>query len=110
MIQDTLGKIEEKIQKASAMKEENREQLLSLVDTLKTEVGELSKTEEEDAETITGFTRVSTHEATREKQDPDLLKLSLEGLSSSVKKFEVTHPKLTDVVNSICNMLSNMGI
>jgi hypothetical protein len=52
----------------------------------------------------------STHEATRKQKNPNLLKLSIDGLSVSVKEFEVSHPKLVEQVNNIANMLANMGI
>jgi hypothetical protein len=48
-------------------------------------------------------------EAMREK-NPQLLKLSLKGLSTSVKGFEGSYPKLVGIVNSICLTLSNIGI
>jgi len=34
----------------------------------------------------------------------------LQGLSTSAKGFESSHPKLVGIVNSICNTLSNIGI
>ncbi len=77
---------------------------------MKLEITRLSETQIDHAESITGFTHLSTHEATREDKDPDLLHLSLQGLSSSVKGFESSHPKLVEIVNSICVMLSNIGI
>ena len=77
MIEDTIGKIEARIQGAEAIKEERRRELLQLLGTLKSEVAELSKTHEEQAQSIAGFTEVSTHEATRAEQNPELLKLSL---------------------------------
>ena len=108
MINETIGKIEQKIQRVKS--EKNRDDLLHLVSTLKTEVTELSKTKTEQAESIARFTEMSTHEATRKDRDHHLLNLSLEGLSSSVKGFENSHPKLVEIVNSICVMLSNLGI
>ena len=80
---------------------EQRTELLGLLSTLKTEIGELSKTHSEQAQSITAFTEVSTHEATRQERDPQLLRLSLEGLSASVQGFETSHPKLVEIVN--CN-------
>ncbi len=109
MIKDTLVKIEKKLQDAT-IKPESKKELLKLVAELKTEVTELAKTKQEQSESITGFTHISTHEATRQRKDPQLLKLSLEGLSSSVKEFEASHPKLVDTVNRISMILSNMGI
>jgi hypothetical protein len=110
MIEDTIGKIETRIQGADTIKEERRRELLQLLGTLKTEVAELSKTHEEQAQSIAGFTELSTHEATRVEQDPKLLKLSLQGLGSSVQGFEESHPRLVQIVNAISSTLSNLGI
>lgn len=110
MIEDTIGKIEARIQGADSVKEERRRELLQLLGTLKSEVAELSKTHEEQAQSIAGFTEVSAHEATRAEQNPELLKLSLEGMSSSVRGFEESHPRLVQIVNTISSTLSNLGI
>jgi hypothetical protein len=110
MIEDTIGKIEARIQSAEAVKDERRQELLQLLGTLKSEVAELSKTHEEQAQSIAGFTEVSAHEATRTEQNPELLKLSLEGLGSSVRGFEESHPRLVQIVNGISSTLSNLGI
>ena len=110
MIQDTIGKIEERIRKAEAIKGENKSELLTLLSTLKTEVADLSSTNAEQAQSIAGFTDISTHEATRDEKNPELMQLSLKGLASSVEGFEQSHPKLVQVVNSISTTLSNLGI
>lgn len=110
MIRNTLAKIDEKIRLAPSITEEHRTELLSLLTTLREEVENLAQTENERAESITGFAQVSAHEATRQDQDQRLLQLSLEGLSSSVQAFETSHPKLAETVNAICQVLSNMGI
>src|SRR5258705_9765245 len=110
MIEDTIRKIENKIQSAEVIKEERRHELLQLLGTLKSEVAELSKTHGEQAESIAGFAELSTHEAIRSDQNPRLLALSLQGLSSSVSEFEKSHPRLVQIVNAISNTLSNLGI
>jgi len=110
MIEKTIQEIETRVQSAEAIKEERRNELLQLLATLKAEVATLSKTHSEQAESIAGFTGVSAHEATRTQQNPDLLKLSLQGLSSSVEGIEVSHPRLVQIVNAISNTLSNLGI
>ncbi len=110
MIEDTIGKIEAKIQGAEAIKDDRRRELLDLLGTLKSEVGKLSATHGEQAQSIAGFTEISTYEATRAKQNPELLKLSLEGLGSSVQEFEGSHPRLVQIVNAISQTLSNLGI
>ena len=110
MIEDTIGKIEAKIKNADTVKEDRRRELLQLLGTLKSEVAELSKTHGEQAESIAGFAELSTHEATRSEQNPQLLKLSLKGLNSSVEELERSHPHLVRIVNAISNTLSNLGI
>jgi len=110
MIQETLITIEAKIRSAQALAEDNKTELLHLLTTLRTEVEELSKTERDGAESITVFTQISAHEAFRQDKNPQLLDLALEGLASSVKGFETSHPKLVESVNMICQTLSNLGI
>jgi hypothetical protein len=110
MIHDTIGKIEERIRKTEAIKDESRVELLNLLSNLKAEVANLSSTDAEQAQSIAGFTAVSAHEATRDDRNPELVQLSLKGLASSVEGFEQSHPKLVQVVNSISTTLSNLGI
>ena len=110
MIEDTIGDIEARIQNAEAISDERRQELLQLLATLKSEVAQLSKTHSDQAQSIAGFTALSAHEATRSEQDPQLLKLSLQGLGSSVGGFERSHPKLVQIVNAISNTLANLGI
>jgi Mg2+ and Co2+ transporter CorA len=110
MIEDTVSKIEKKIQAADAIQDERRRELLELLGTLKAEVAALSRTHGEQAESIVNFTETSAHEATRSEQNHELLELSLKGLSSSVGGFEQSHPRLVQIVNAISNTLSNLGI
>lgn len=110
MIDDTLKKIEAQVQSAETVSDERRRELMQLLATLKSEVDELSRTHNAEAGSIAGFTQVSAYEATRETRNPQLLDLSLQGLRSSVEGFEKTHPRLVQIVNSISNTLSNLGI
>ena len=77
---------------------------------MRTEIDELSRTHHEQAESITGFAELSTREATRSEKNPTLLNLSIKGLASSVQGFETSHPKLVDLINTLCTMFSNLGI
>jgi hypothetical protein len=61
MIHDTIGKIEERIRQAEAIKGENKEELLRLLANLKSEVTEISGTHADQAQSIAGFTAVSAH-------------------------------------------------
>ena len=110
MIDNTIEKIEHRIRNVPSLKDEQKGELLNLIATLRGEMGELAKTKADHAESITGFVDVSTHEAMREQTNPHLLDLALKGLSSSVEEFETDHPKLSELVNAISMMLSNIGI
>ena len=110
MNESTLNEIEAKIRSADKISDERKRELLQLLATLKTEVGALSKTHGEQAESIAQFARISAHEATRGEQSPELRELSVRGLQSSVEGFEKSHPHLVEIVNRISNTLSNLGI
>ena len=110
MIQGTIENIEEKIRNADSIEGKDKQELLRLLLDLKSEVVSLSKTHPEEAESITGFTQVSAHEATREEKNEKLVNLSLKGLTSSIEGFENTHAELVKVVNSLAVVLANMGL
>ena len=110
MIEDTVGKNEAKIQGTDSIQVEKKRELLQLLGTLKSEIGKLSETHGEQAQSIAGFTELSAHEATRSQQNPELLELSLKVLHSSVDGFEKSHPRLVQIVNAISSTLSNLGI
>ncbi len=110
MLNTTISRIENKIQHVESMSDDTKTELLQLLSKLKDEIHDVSETHSEEAESITGFTQVSAHEAMRQEKNPQLLQLSLDGLQSSVSDFETSHPTLVKTVNSICHILSNMGI
>lgn len=110
MIEETIDKIESKLANNDAIKTENKAELLQLLRQLKLEIGSLSASDAERAQTVAGFTEISTHEATRTQKNPELLELSLKGLTRSAEEFEDSHPQLVALVNRISTMLSNMGI
>lgn len=110
MLEETLSKLEARIQNAGTIRDENRQELLQLISELKTEISRLPKSQQEQAESIASFADLSTHEAMRENRNPETLKYSTAGLSSSVDEFEKSHPQLVAVVNRIATTLSNMGI
>jgi len=110
MKKNTLEDTEEKIRTYNVLSEDKKSELLGLIAKLKKEIFKLSESKSEHAESILGFMERSTHEATRREKNPNLLKLSVDGLSESVKEFEISHPKLVEKVNNIAAMLANMGI
>ncbi len=110
MIHDTIESMEEKIAKAASMRDEDRRELLRLLETLEKEIAAFEKTHPEQAQSIRHFARSSVHEATRDQKDEQLLDLSLKGLRSSISGFEGTHDRLVGTVNSIAFVLANMGL
>jgi hypothetical protein len=110
MLQDTISKIEGRIQNSGALDDNHRAELLKLLGQLKTEITALSKTHLEQAESIASFAEVSAREATRESKNPEVLQHSIGGLQSSVGEFETSHPQLSALVNRIASLLANMGI
>lgn len=110
MIEKTISEIEARVSAADAIDARHKAELLTLLGKLKSEVGALAKTHGEQADSIAGFAQISAHEATRKEQNPESLEHSVAGLRSSVGGFEVSHPQLVQVVNSISNTLANLGI
>jgi hypothetical protein len=110
MIEDTLSKLEARIRQLKSLDDPRKDELTELFSTLKDEVTQLSRTRRDEAESIAQFAALSAHEATRPTRNPRLQKLSIEGLEESVEGMEVSHPRLVEIVNSICVSLSNMGI
>jgi uncharacterized protein YoxC len=86
MIEKTISEIEAKIRGANSVSDEHKRELLQLLARLKTEI------------------------ATGHSQNLQPLKSSVEELRTSVEGFEQSHPKLVQIVNSISNTLSNLGI
>jgi hypothetical protein len=110
MIQETLSQVKKKIESAQSIQEENKKEIMNLLSRLQVEIDALARTNPEHAESIAGFAQSSAHEATRADKSPELYKLSMDGLAASVRGFEVSHPKLVEIVNSISVALSNLGI
>jgi hypothetical protein len=110
MAQNTIEKIEEKIRTNKSLNESDKTQLLSLLAALKPEMAKFSNDQAEHAESVAGFIERLTHEALRQDKNPTLLKLSIDGLSASVKGFEASHPQLVENVNYIASALANIGI
>jgi len=110
MLRKTLAEIESKIRQSPNIPEDKKSEYFTLLQQLNDEVNDLNKTDHERAESVKEFTKVAAHESTRSEINPKLFQIALEGLSSSVQEFEVSHPRLVQTVNSICTFLSKLGI
>jgi hypothetical protein len=110
MLEETIARIEVRLKSSDSLSEENRSELLALLAQLRNELEVLSRTDPDHARSVAAFAELTAHEATREKKKPSMFHLSAAGLTSSVQDLELSHPKLTALVNSICQLLSNTGI
>jgi hypothetical protein len=110
MIRETISRIEDQLKGNNSLDAGKKQELISLVKELKKEVGILAETHHEDARSIASFTETSVHEATRRERNEELLSHSLEGMALSVRRFEVSHPRLTGLVNTIGQTLWKIGI
>jgi Mg2+ and Co2+ transporter CorA len=110
MAKETINKICDQIKQLDTLDETKKNEMLELMGKLEKEVGSLSESKVEEAQTIANFAQSSTHEAIKKEKNPELQEISIKGLSSSVEDFEVSHPELVKVVNRIIIMLSNIGI
>jgi hypothetical protein len=110
MITETIARFEQAILRAGEADPKHRDELIRLLEQLKSEVRALPATHVEQARSIAQFAETAAHEAARKEKSAKLLELAREGLTESVADFEVSHPSLTAVVNQISNLLAGMGI
>ncbi len=110
MVNDTINRIEKEIAINKALSEEQKRELVDLVNQLKSEIGLLEEKYSEDARSIAKHAEISVQEATRENPNPALLQKTLDVMSFSARGFEVSHPKLVGTINSIGRTLVNIGV
>jgi len=110
MIEKTISEIEARLRGLGTLSSTHKQELLELLGKLKTEVGALERTHGPQAKSIADSLNASTQAATGAEKSPESLNTSVAGLRSSVEGFEQSHPKLVQIVNSLSNMLSNLGI
>lgn len=110
MIEKTITEIEERLRGLGTLDGTRKQELLELLGKLKAETGTLERTHGQQAKTIADSLSASTRAATSGEKSPESVQNSVEGLRTSVEGFEQSHPKLVHVVNSLSNMLSNLGI
>ena len=109
-MKSSLENIKTRISNSGNLEKLNKDELVELIDELYEELDQLAHTDRERADSVNGFATVTTNEATREGDTSKTLDFALKGLSSSVEELEVSHPRLSSVVNRICRMLSDIGI
>jgi prefoldin subunit 5 len=105
-----IGIIESTIQKARNIPTDRKNELLAMVDGLKSELTKLAKTHHEEAASITRFADASAHEASRSRKNPKLIDTALRGLRDSIQGLEDSHPVLLGAINRFATALSNIGL
>jgi len=110
MIEKTISEIEGRLRGLGTLDDARKQELLDLLGKLKAEAGALERTHGQQAQSIADSLSASTQAATSGDKSPESVESSVAGLRSSVEGFEQSHPKLVHVVNSLSNMLSNLGI
>ncbi len=110
MIDETIQRIEARLRGAESLPDQTRAELLLLLATLKSEVGQLPAAHSAAAREIARAADASTSEALASERDDESHRKALAELAGSVREFEDSHPQLVQVVNSIASALSRMGI
>ncbi len=93
MLNDDIKKIQLAISTNTKLSEQERHKLLKLSENLHQELRDLEKTHQEGAQHIAMHTEQILQDATPE---------ALSGLEEMIRKFEVTHPNLTRIVQTLC--------
>ncbi len=101
MIEDKLKNIEERIRQSENMSVENKDAVLNLLSELKDEIGASTESVEEGVKQ--GISEM-------DHEDEGIIKSAFNEISSTISEFEESHPKLVQIVNSICTQLSNSGL
>ncbi len=102
--------IEKKIESSSQIDAKTKKTLLDLMCDLKIELVDLKKNSPETAHNIAEKTNISAEKILTSDNKLNELQKDIDGLQETVEEFEVSHPKLVQIVNRFCMMLSDIGI
>lgn len=109
MIEHTISEIETRVRNLATMDGRQRQDLLALLEKLKTEAGGLEPAHGPAARALAESLESSAHAATATPSNPAAVQTSAAGLRASVEGFEQSHPGLVEVVNRLSHMLANLG-
>ena len=101
MISDKLKIIEDRIIQSETMAEENKTAILALLKELKSEINETSENVSTD---------LKQNISNIDSEDEGFIQSAFKEMNSTMTEFEESHPKLVQIVNSICTQLSNSGL
>lgn len=108
MIQDTIRKLEERL-RADPAPGPRRDEVLGLLEQLKSELRTLETTHGDAARRIAATTE-RAHAEALSAGDAAARASAAERLTESVRDFETTHPELRSVVQAIANALASAGL
>ena len=110
MLNNTVEKIEKTLSSSKSLSDRQKNDLIKLVGDLKKELALVYDNEKDDTESVINFAAVSAHEAAKKNKNSELADISRKGLIESARKFEVSHPRIFDTVNAVCDYLAKLGI
>jgi hypothetical protein len=109
-IEKSFNHIESLINENETLSRPDKEKITTLHNQLKAELVKLSKTNYDDALSISNFLNLNLHESLRKQKQPELLETAKNSLQTAIESFEVANPILTKTVNMFLNTLSQLGI
>ena len=104
----TLKNIKQKIASLDSVSIDDRAELNVLVENLHQELSTMAVDDSVKAAKVGDVVQSTADRALQ--GDVETVQTTIDDFSSSIGKLEVTHPKLTDIVNRICMMLADIGI
>jgi hypothetical protein len=111
MIQQTLDRITARVQNAGSLSDNDRAEIIELLESLRGEIQEESQLHHlEKIEKVLGVSELTTHDAAAQAQDSDLVGKAVEAMKSSVLELEASHPKASQAMARLAQILSGMGI
>jgi hypothetical protein len=110
MIPERIAHIEETLRTAPNIPDSTRGELIALLAGLKAEIVPLATTHGDSIEQITGHADAAITAATQPGKPPGEAAQAVEGLATSVRDFEASHPRLVEIVDRLAVILSNTGI
>lgn len=99
MIEQTIRQIEARLRASANLPSETRDELLTLLATLRAEAGQLPPATERVAQAPPAA-----------DADAGSMQTSIDQLRHSVEEFEESHPRLVQLTNHVANTLAGLGI
>lgn len=109
MLKQTLDKLEENIQDSQTLAQDKKSELLSLVDNMRIELGDFASGHAAQADDIAQQAHTAVRQVLAETE-PQQVALTSQGLARSIEEFELSHPKLYDVIKAFAIRITGFGV